>query len=76
MTNSKLLYDKIKEKGLKIGFIVEKLGTSYSWFKKKADGLVAFKAYEIQILCEILDITDHEEKEAIFFAIDVENSST
>lgn len=76
MTNTDLLIDKIKEKGLKIGFIVEKLNTSYGWFNKKLKNEKDFTATEMQILCEILDITDLKEKDRIFFAKNVEKSST
>lgn len=76
MTNSELLKLKIKESGLKIGFIVEKLNTSYAWFNKKLENKKDFNAAEIQMLCEILSITDLAEKERIFFAVNVEKSST
>lgn len=76
MTNSALLKQKIEEKGLKIGFIVEKLGTSYGWFNKKLNNEKDFIAREIQTLCELLDITDLAEKDRIFFAENVEKSST
>lgn len=72
MTNSELLKKKIKESGLKLGFIVEKLGTSYAWFNKKLENGKEFNAVEIQMLCEILGITDLKEKERIFFAKNVE----
>lgn len=72
MTNSKLLKEKIKGSGLKIGHIAEKLGISYHWLKKKIEGEAAFKACEIQTLCSVLNITDLQEKEAIFFALNVE----
>lgn len=75
MTNSALLKDKIAEKGLKLGFIVEKLGTSYGWFNKKLNNEKDFTAREMQILCDILGIS-LEEKERIFFAKNVEKSST
>lgn len=76
MTNSKLLKKKIAEKGLKIGFIVEKLGTSYGWFNKKLYNEKEFNASEMQILCDLLGITDLAEKDRIFFAKNVEKSST
>ena len=75
MTNTDLLIDKIKEKGLKIGFIVEKLNTSYGWFNKKLNNEKDFTAREMQILCDILGIS-LEEKDRIFFAKNVEKSST
>ena len=76
MTNSKLLKLKIKESGLKLGFIVDKLNTSYAWFNKKLENEKDFNATEMQILCEILNITDLAEKDRIFFAKNVEKSST
>jgi hypothetical protein len=72
MTNTTLLSEKIKTSGLKLGFIAEKLGISYHWLKKKIDNETAFKAEEIFILCDILKITDLQEKEEIFFAVNVE----
>ena len=72
MTNSALLSDKIKESGLKLGFIAEKPAISYPWLKRKINGEVPFKAYEIQILCDLLQITDLAEKDRIFFAENVE----
>ena len=72
MTNRKLLEKKIKESGLKLGFIAEKLGISYHWLKRKINGEVPFKAYEIKILCDLLGITDLQEREEIFFAENVE----
>lgn len=76
MTNSELLKLKIKESGLKLGYIVEKLNTSYAWFNKKLENKKDFNATEMQILCEILNITDLAEKDRIFFAKNVEKSST
>ncbi len=76
MTNTDLLNDKIKEKGLKIGFIIKKLNLSYGWFSKKLNNEKDFTATEMQILCEVLGITDLEEKDRIFFAKNVEKSST
>ena len=76
MTDSVLLKKKIEERGLKLGFIVEKLGTSYGWLNKKLANKKPFKVCEIQTLCEILDITDLEEKDRIFFANNVEENST
>ena len=72
VTNKTKLKKRIDESGLKLGFIADKLDISYSWLKKKIDGDVAFKAYEIQTLCDLLDITDLQEKEDIFFANYVE----
>lgn len=76
MTDTDLLKEKIKKSGLKIGFIVERLGTSYAWFNKKLENQKDFNAFEIQTLCDVLDISDLAEKDRIFFAKNVEKSST
>lgn len=67
MTNTKLLNDKIIESGLKKNFIAEKLGLSYYGFKLKIDNENEFKASEISILCDLLNIKTSSEKESIFF---------
>lgn len=71
MTNTVLLEQIIKEKGIKKAKIVEVLDISYSWMKKKINNKVDFKAVEIQKLCELLEINDLELKDRIFFAEDV-----
>ena len=76
MTDTILLQRKIEKSGLKIGFIAQQLDTSYGWLNKKINNDVAFKAHEIQTLCALLNIVDLAEKEAIFFAQNVEKSST
>ncbi len=72
MVNSDLLNDLIKEKGIKKSLIVDKLGTSYHWLNKKISNEKQFKAFEIQKICEILDIKDLKLKEKIFFAPNVD----
>lgn len=76
MTNSALLKRKIQECGLKKGYLVEKLNTSYKWLGKKINNEKDFTASEIDMLCELLNISDLEEKDRIFFAKNVEKSST
>lgn len=76
MTNTDLLKRKIQERGVKIGFLVEKLNTSYHWLNQKIEGKKDFKAWEIIAMCEALEITSLEEREVIFFAKNVEKSST
>ena len=76
MTDTELLEKKIDASGLKKGFLADELGISTQWFKRKVENEVPFKAYEIQILCRLLRITDLQEKDRIFFAEDVEKNST
>ena len=76
VTNSEELNKLIKKSGLKRGHIAEAIGISYYSLNKKINNESPFKAGEIQIMCELLGITDLEEKERIFFAEDVEKPST
>lgn len=71
MTNSEMLRRKIKESGLKISAICEKVGISSGPLKKKIDGDVEFRASEISALSAILGLTG-DERTAIFFANEVE----
>lgn len=66
MTNTELLRKKIDDSGYKLRFIAEKIGITYQGFLKKINNETEFKATEIQILCELLNI-DIQEKEEIFF---------
>lgn len=56
--DSALLDEYIQKSGLKIGFIVEKLGISRQVFDKKRKGAVAFRAPEVYVLCDLLSIPD------------------
>ncbi len=76
VTNSEELNKLIRKSGLKRGHIADVIGISYYSLNKKINNESPFKAGEIQIMCELLGITDLEEKERIFFAEDVEKSST
>lgn len=68
MTNRKLLEDRISQKGLKKGFLAEKLGVSRTTFCALLRNETEFKASQIRTLCELLDIRDDETMKAIFFA--------
>lgn len=72
MTNSKVLKTKIKEKGLKLKFLSEKIGITYYSLALKISNKQEFKASEIQSLCELLDISNLKERENIFFANNVD----
>lgn len=68
MTNTKLLEDKIRQSGLKKGFLAEKLGVSRATFCALLSNNAEFKASQIHTLCELLGIKDDETLRAIFFA--------
>lgn len=75
MTNSNMLRAKIDESGYKLRFIAGKLGITYQGFLKKINNETEFKASEIQILKELLNLTE-EERNKIFFASYVDEIST
>ena len=56
--DTQLLNEYIEKSGLKIGFIVEKLGISRQAFDRKKNGYVTFKAPEVYVLCDLLKIPD------------------
>ena len=64
--NTELLDKKIEESGLKVSFIIEKLGLSHNGFYKKKNGITPFRASEVYVLCDLLRITDENEKRLIF----------
>lgn len=71
MTNTKFLRNKIDESGYKLRFIAKRLGITYQGFLKKINNETEFKASEIQILFELLHLTEAE-RDAIFFTQNVE----
>lgn len=71
MANTSLLRKKIDESGYKLRFIASKLGITYQGFLKKINNETEFKASEMQILRELLNLTDAE-FEQIFFTLNVE----
>lgn len=67
VTDTKMLRELIDSKGIKYGFIAEKLGISHQSLIRKMENSTQFKACEIKDLCDLLDITSLETKELIFF---------
>lgn len=72
MTDTRLLKRKIKESGLKLGFIAEFIGISRQVLWKKINNKSPFNQFEIEKACAILKIKGLKEKEAIFFAENVD----
>lgn len=70
MTNTKLLNDRIRRKGVKKKYLAERLGVSRTTLCSLIYNKSEFKASQIKTLCEILDIQDNETMQAIFFAVD------
>ena len=67
MINTQLLDERIEQSGLKINYIIEKLGLSKNGFGKKRKGITPFRTAEIYVLCDLLNLSD-EDKNNIFFA--------
>lgn len=69
MTNTELLNKKIEASGYKRSYIAKAIGLKSAYgLSKKINNETEFKAKEINALCELLNISSLEEKEAIFFA--------
>lgn len=67
MTNTSLLEEYIEKSGYKKSFIAEKIGLTAYGFALKVNNKSEFKASEMTVLCELLQI-NAKDKEAIFFA--------
>lgn len=70
MVDTQYLGKKIEDSGLRVGFIVEKLGISRQAFDFKRKNFRKFRTAEIYVLCDLLNIQD-EERQRIFFANEV-----
>ncbi|MBE7053868.1 MAG: toxin-antitoxin system, antitoxin component, Xre family protein [Ruminococcaceae bacterium] len=68
MNNLELLESKIAESGKKKSFLAKKVGLTPAGFRNCCTNKAEFKASQIQILCEELNIDSLEEKQSIFFA--------
>lgn len=65
--NRQMLVDKIRDSGLKTGFICEKLGMSRNSLKNRLEGKYEFTIRDVQTLCDLLRIKSAREREDIFF---------
>jgi hypothetical protein len=68
MTDIELLELKIQESGKKKGYLAGKVGLSLGGFYNCCNNKAEWKASQIDILCDELNITDLNERQAIFFA--------
>ena len=74
-TNVELLKAKIDESGYKLQFLADRCGVTYPSLKNRLNGSVEFRVDEMRILSELLRLNDVE-RNAIFFAQNVDNSDT
>lgn len=72
MTDTVKLEKAIADSGFKKAKIAGELNISYQTLKRKINNEVPFNAGEIALLCNLLRISKLSEKEAIFFAHDVD----
>ena len=72
MTDTEQLKKAIEDSGVKISWILEKMGIkSYTTLRDKIENRQEFKASEIAKLCEILHL-DVNQMNEIFFTVDAE----
>ena len=71
MVDSVLLNERIEQSGLKVSYIADTLGISRNGFDKKRKNKTPFRKSEIYVICDLLKITDSEDKMRIFFANEV-----
>lgn len=67
MTDTKQLEFYIRESGYKRGYIASRLGLSRAGFNNLLHNRTYFRAPQITLLCELLNIP-REKRDAIFFA--------
>ncbi len=76
MTNSKLIRKTIKDRGLKIKYVAEQMGLSRCGLHKKMDNETEFKVSEVEAFCNAVGGLGRDDMIRIFFADDVDCSST
>ena len=69
MTNTELLEEMIARSGKKKSYLAQRCGLSLNGFRNCCTNKAEFKASQIQVLCEELNITSLKERHAIFFAV-------
>ena len=75
MVDLNKLKNAIKDSGIKVGFIAEKLGLSRGGLYKKMNGQNEFLLSEVATLTSILQL-DENAKNNIFFAKEVSKKET
>ncbi len=71
MTNTKLLNQRIMNSGLKKKYLASRIGITTQSLTYKIENVRDFKAGEINTLSKLLGVETPEEREALFFAQDV-----
>ena len=71
MTNTALLEQLIRDSGLKLSFIADKMGITRQALYKKIRGIVQFTGPEIKALCDLLNLRTWARIQPVFFADNV-----
>lgn len=72
MTDTARLREAIARSGLKLCHLANEIGITRQQLSKKIENRVPFNQYEIDGLCRTLNIKSLREKDAIFFAKNVD----
>ena len=65
--DTELLEAYIEKSGLRIDYIIDKLGISYEAFKRKRKGLMSFRGSEVYVMCDLLKIPEDDSKKIFCF---------
>lgn len=76
MVNTALLEEAIRTSGKRKQYLADRIGCTVQSFRMRVTNRYDFKSSDIDILCQELGITRLTDKERIFFAKNVDNSST
>ena len=76
MVDTQLLEDTITNSGLKKSSLADSLGISIQTLRRKSKNDFPFTTDEVAVLCDKLHITKLSDKERIFFAKNVDKTST
>ena len=74
MTNTALLERLIRDSGLKLSFIADRLGITRQALYKKIRGIVQFTGPEIKIMCKLLNLKTWAKIEPVFFSDGVDET--
>ena len=76
MVNTELLERAIRDSGKRKTYLAEKIGCTIQSFRMRCTNKYDFKSSAIDILCNELGISKLTDKERIFFAKNVDRTST
>ena len=76
MVNTALLEDAIRASGKRKQYLADKIGCTIQSFRMRCVNRYDFKSSDVDILCRELGITRLTDKERIFFAREVDKTST